>query len=126
MLSPALQPEFDFLILYGPRKQSFTTIEVAEILGVSDEFVRLLISGGELHAHLHGLGEDKKTDAGKTIAARKTARVTRESLRLYLAKTANYDDQARIDLVVNVLSVFTPAMRAAAIARAQKQQSQTK
>jgi hypothetical protein len=71
--------EFDFLLPY--RKPFYRVDEVSEAIGgFAHNFVRALIDAGKLEAHRHGSGE-----------FRKVAAVTRRSVLLYLAETANYD-----------------------------------
>jgi len=106
------QLAFDWLIPWGPRKQILTTPEASEVLSVGQDVIRALIETAELHAHrFNATGETE----------RKTNRVTRESVRLYLAKTADYGHADRAEAVLAVTATFSPCERAALITSIQKQ-----
>ena len=110
---PVAQLALDWLIPFRASKQLLNTEETAKVLDVGQDVIRGLVDQGELHAHrFNALGA---TD-------RKTNRVTRESVRLYLVKTANYDDDARVNTVLHVASTFSDSMRAALITALQRQQ----
>jgi hypothetical protein len=70
--------DFDFLLPY--QKPLWRVDEVSAIIGRSTEYVRQLIEAGRLEAH-----------RDSAIGERKTSLVTRRSVLLYLAETANYD-----------------------------------
>jgi hypothetical protein len=70
--------DFDFLLPY--QKPFWRTDEVADVIGRSTQYVRQLIEGGRLEAH-----------QDSAYGERKTSLVTRRSVLLYLAETANYD-----------------------------------
>lgn len=70
--------DFDFLLPF--HKPFWRTDEVAEVIGRSIQYVRQLIEEGRLEAHQDSAYGDRKTSL-----------VTRRSVLLYLAETANYD-----------------------------------
>jgi hypothetical protein len=72
--------DFDFLLPY--QKPLWRTDEVAEVIGRSIQYVRALIEDGRLEAH---------TDSVFGDGERKSSMITRRSVLLYLAETANYD-----------------------------------
>lgn len=103
--------EYDFLI--PVQKSLLRQDEVAEVLDRSTQFVGELIDRGRLEAH-----RDHAFGAG----LRKSNRVTRRSLILYLAETSNYDPAymvMRIEVVLKTLK--TPQLdRLIAFAHRQK------
>jgi len=110
---PVAQLAFDWLIPFRQSKQLLNTEEAAKVLSVGQDVIRALIDDGKLHAHrFNALGT---TD-------RKNNRVTRESLRLYLAGSANYDDDARVASALSVAANFSDSMRAALISGLHRQQ----
>jgi hypothetical protein len=70
--------EFDFLMPF--QKNLLRTDEVSEIIGRSKQFVRELVNNGKLEAH-----------KDSAFGTRESAAITRRSVILYLAETANYD-----------------------------------
>lgn len=85
VLSPSAQKavtngEFDFLLPLA--KPLWRTDEVGTAIGRSRQFVRLLIDEGRLEAH---------QDNGRGERLRISSLVTRRSVVLYMAETANYD-----------------------------------
>ncbi len=74
----AAQRDFDFLIPFQTRKL-LSTADVAHILRREDDFVRKLVERGKLEAHLDS-----------AYGNRLSARITRRSVCVHLARTANY------------------------------------
>jgi hypothetical protein len=70
--------DFDFLLPF--QKPLWRTDEVAEVIGRSIQYVRALIEAGRLEAHQDSAFGDRKSNL-----------ITRRSVLLYLAETANYD-----------------------------------
>lgn len=89
--------DFDFLLPF--QKPFWRTDEVAEVIGRSTQYVRELIDGGRLEAH-----------QDSAYGTRKTSLVTRRSVLLYLAETANYDPGylvIRIEVITKRLTAPT-------------------
>jgi hypothetical protein len=82
--------EYDFLLPYS--KALYRTDEVADCIGRDPAYVRALIDAGRLEAH-----------RDSALGDRKSSRVTRRSILVYLVETANYET---IDIVVRVESVL--------------------
>jgi hypothetical protein len=82
--------EYDFLLPYA--KPLYRTDEVADCIGRDPAYVRALIDAGRLEAH-----------RDSALGDRKSSRVTRRSILIYLVETANYEN---IDIVVRVESVL--------------------
>jgi len=70
--------DFDFLLPF--QKPFWRTDEVAEVIGRSIQYVRALIEDGRLEAHQDSAFGDRKSSL-----------ITRRSVLLYMAETANYD-----------------------------------
>jgi hypothetical protein len=86
--------EYDFLI--PTRKPIMRMDEVASAIGRSIAFVRALIDDSRLEAHRDSAKGDRPTNL-----------VTRRSVVLYLAETANYDPTyvvMRIEVVMKTLT----------------------
>lgn len=78
------QRSFDFLMPY--RKATLNTQEVGQVIGREQDFVRKLIEDGRLEAH-----------ADSAFGERKSNRVTRRSVLVYFARTAQYDPAQFLD-----------------------------
>jgi hypothetical protein len=89
------QRNFDFLMPY--RKALLTTPEVAKTIGREQDFVRALIQDGRLEAH-----------ADSALGERSSNRVTRRSVLVYFARTAEYDPAQFIDAFADLLKALTP------------------
>lgn len=89
------QRNFDFLMPY--RKATLNTQEVGDVIGREQDYVRKLIEDGRLEAH---------TDSA--FGERKSSRVTRRSILVYLARTAQYDPAQFIDSFKDLLATLTP------------------
>jgi hypothetical protein len=87
--------EFDFLVPWS--KTLYRTDEVAECLGRDPAYVRALISAGRLDAH-----------CDSALGDRKSSRVTRRSLIMYLAETANYEQADMVPRFEAVLKTMRP------------------
>ena len=90
--------EFDFLLPYA--KALYRTEEGAETLGREQQFVRNLVAAGRLEAH---------TDNALGMGLRKTSLVTRRSLLLYLAETANYSPNYLVVRIEALMKTLNPA-----------------
>lgn len=82
--------EYDFLLPYA--KPLYRTDEAADCICRDPAYVRALIESGRLEAH-----------RDSALGDRKSSRVTRRSILLYLIETANYEC---IDTVVRVESIL--------------------
>ena len=89
------QRSFDFLMPY--KKALLTTPEVAKVITFGEDFVRELIDDGRLEVH-----------ADSAFGERKTNRVTRRSVLVYFARTAQYDPAHFIDQFRELLKTLTP------------------
>lgn len=89
------QRNFDFLMPY--KKALLTTVEVAKIIGREEDFVRELIAEGRLESH-----------ADSAFGVRKSNRVTRRSVLVYFARTAEYDPAQFIDAFAELFRTLTP------------------
>jgi len=87
------QLTFDWLIPYGPMKQTLTTEEVGRILGISEDSVRGLIDGAQLESHQFN---------ATGISDRKTNRITRRSVTVFLMRTATYEAAAIVGSLVEI------------------------
>jgi hypothetical protein len=81
---------FDFLMPYD--KPLYRTDEVATTIQRSHNSVRELIEAGRLEAHRDSI-----------FGIRKSNLVTRRSVLLYLAETANYDPSSFVDRLESLL-----------------------
>jgi len=88
------QRNFDFLMPY--KKGLLTVPEVAKTIGREQDFVRELIAEGRLESH-----------ADSAFGERKSNRVTRRSVLVYFARTAEYDPAAFIDTFVELFRTLT-------------------
>ena len=91
--------DFDYLMPF--QKSLLRTDEVAGVIGRSKQFVRELIEQGRLEAHVDC-----------AWGTRESSRVTRRSVILYLAETANYDPSfhvVRIEVLLKRLNA--PALQ---------------
>jgi hypothetical protein len=107
-IEPVLTPEklravkrgdFDFLMPFQ-TKNLLRTGEVAAVIGRSPQFVRELVEQGKLEAHV-------SSAYGEGI--RESPLITRRSVILYLAETANYDTSflvIRIEVLFKGLNAF--------------------
>lgn len=88
--------EFDFLLPYA--KSLYRTDEAAECIGRDPAYVRDLIEKGRLEAH-----RDTAIKGGRL-----SNRVTRRSLLLYLAETADYRSDDTLAQVKAFLKTLRP------------------
>jgi hypothetical protein len=88
------QRHFDFLMPY--KKALYTVPETAKAIGREQDFVRELIAEGRLEAH-----------ADSAFGARKSNLVTRRSILVYLARTAQYDPADFIESFADLLAGMT-------------------
>lgn len=89
--------DFDFLLPY--QKPLWRTDEVAEVIGRSIQYVRALIEDGRLEAH-----------QDSAFGERKSNLITRRSVLIYLAETANYDPGylvIRLEVIAKRLNAAT-------------------
>src|SRR5579884_1946366 len=103
--------EYDFLLPYA--KPLYRTDEVAACIDRDPAFVRALIESGRLEAH-----------RDSALGARKSNRVTRRSVLLYLVETANYETIYSVVRIEGVLKTFAPHHLKRIIAYAQKRLEQ--
>jgi len=89
------QLNFDFLLPY--KKSLYSVPETAKAIGRKDDFVRELIDDGRLEAH-----------ADSAFGSLKSNRVTRRSIAVYLARTAQYDPAQFIDQFRELFRTLTP------------------
>ena len=78
-------------------------------MGISQESVRVAIESRELEAHRFTVHGTKADDFGKN-GSRLTNRVTRRSVLLWLAKTADYQPDAIADACYEVAKTLGPAL----------------
>lgn len=90
------QRNFDFLMPY--KKALLTVPEVGKVIGREQDFVRELIDNGRLEAH-----------ADSAFGERKSNRVTRRSVLIYFARTAQYSPSHFIDTFEEILRSLTTA-----------------
>lgn len=103
--------EFDFLLPLA--KNLWRTDEVAGAIGRSMQYVRQLVEEGRLEAY-------KDSACG----GRKSSLITRRSLVLYFAETANHDPSFHVIRIEVLLSNLTPAALDRLIAKATKLRNQ--
>ncbi|HMJ06382.1 MAG TPA: hypothetical protein VK474_09035 [Chthoniobacterales bacterium] len=89
------QRNFDFLMPY--KKALLTTKEVAQVIGREQDFVRELIQEGRLESH-----------ADSAFGLMKSNRVTRRSVLVYFARTAQYEPAQFIDGFRDLFLTLTP------------------
>jgi hypothetical protein len=100
--------EFDFLMPF--QKNLLRTDEVADIIGRSKQFVHELVDSGRLEAH-----------RDSAYGTRKSAVITRRSVILYLAETANYDPTYLVLRIETLLKQLNGTSLARLIQAATKQ-----
>lgn len=88
------QLNFDFLMPF--KKATLNTQEVGQVIGFGDDYVRKLIEDGRLEAH-----------ADSAFGTRPTYRVTRRSILVYFARTAQYDPAQFLDGFKDLLRSLT-------------------
>ncbi len=117
--TPALTPkmeqairngDFEFLLPYS--KALYRTDEVATTIGREQTYVRELVDNGRLEAH-----RDSAT------GTRKSNLVTRRSVVLYLAETANYDPAYLVLRIEAVLKTMRARDLDRLISTAQRQKN---
>lgn len=116
VLSPEKQKavangEFDFLLPLA--KSLWRTDEVGDAIGRSTQFVRELIEQGRLEAH-----------QDSAYGSRNSNLVTRRSVVLYLAETANYDPAYFIIRLESVIKKLKPSALDRLIATATRLRNQ--
>lgn len=89
------QRHFDFLMPY--KKTLLTTPEVAKTIGREQDFVRALIQDGRLETH-----------ADSALGERQSNRITRRSVLVYFARTAQYEPAQFIESFADLLHAMTP------------------
>ena len=90
----AAQRTFDFLMPY--KKALLTTPEVGKVIGRAQDYVRELIDQGRLESH-----------ADSAFGQQKSNMVTRRSVLVYLARTAQYDPAHFVDSITDLLGTLT-------------------
>jgi hypothetical protein len=90
------QRNFDFLLPY--RKPLYTVPDTVKAIGREQDYVRELIDLGRLEAH-----------QDSAFGTRKSNLVTRRSIAVYLARTAQYDPAHFVDSFKELLATLTPA-----------------
>jgi hypothetical protein len=88
------QRNFDFLMPF--KKALYTVPETAKTIGREQDFVRELIQEGRLEAH-----------ADSAFGTRKSNLVTRRSVLVYFARTAQYDPAQFLDAFGDLMSALT-------------------
>ena len=104
------QGDFDFLLPL--QKNLWRTDEVADAISRDQQYVRALIDDGRLEAH-----------RDSALGVRKSSLITRRSILLYLAETANYDPAYLVLRLEAVLKKLNPAALDRLIAAARQQQN---
>lgn len=89
------QRNFDFLLPY--KKPLYTVPETGKTIGREQDFVRELIELGRLEAH-----------ADSAFGTRKSNLITRRSIAVYFARTAQYDPAHFVDSFKDLLTTLTP------------------
>jgi hypothetical protein len=89
------QRHFDFLMPY--KKALYSVREAAKAIGREQDFVRKLIELGRLEAH-----------ADSAFGTQKTNLVTRRSILVYHARTAQYAPADFIESFADLLRALTP------------------
>lgn len=110
-LLAAEQGEFDFLMPFSERRSLLNAKEVALCIGREVDFVYSLIEDAQLEAH--GIPDRKRTEY----------RITRRSVLLYLARTANYEPKYHLDRMLKCVDAMTPAEFEALIKHATKRRA---
>ena len=100
--------EYDFLLPYA--KPLYRTDEAADCICRDPAYVRALIESGRLEAH-----------RDSALGDRKSSRVTRRSILLYLIETANYETIDTVVRLESILKTIAPHHLKRIIAAAQKQ-----
>jgi hypothetical protein len=90
----AARRTFDFLMPY--KKSLFTTPEVCKVICRGRDYVRELIAQGRLESH-----------ADSAFGQQKSNTVTRRSVLVYLARTAQYDPSHFLDSIIDLLGTLT-------------------
>ncbi|WP_269538111.1 hypothetical protein [Cerasicoccus fimbriatus] len=99
MLSPKLPHSntFDWLIA-NPGKRTFKRGEVGKLLCLSPDSVQRLIDQGELwgicHESMRGSGQ------------RRSYAITRDSILCYLGKTADHDEEMKVEMLCRALDTI--------------------
>ena len=88
------QRHFDFLMPY--RKALYNVPETATAIGREQDFVRELIAEGRLEAH-----------SDSAFGVRKSSLVTRRSILVYLARTAQYEPAQFLESFAELLAAMT-------------------
>jgi hypothetical protein len=102
--------EFEFLMPY--EKPLYRTNEVAETIGRDQAYVRVLVEAKRLEAH-----------RDSAFGTRKSNLITRRSLVLYLAETANYQPAHLVLRIEALLKSLTSAQLDRLIDTARKHQN---
>ena len=107
------QLTFDWLIPYGPMKQTLTTEEVGRILGMGQDSVRGLIDTAQLESHQFNASGSSD---------RQTNRVTRRSVTVFLMRSATYEADAIVGSLTEIFKTqLTEAQRRSFLAGIQPQ-----
>lgn len=96
---------FDFLL---PRKPALRVKEVCSILALRKTTVEELMTDGQLWGHEHN-GRANRAKRDKQLSQlprRMTATICRESLQLYLIRTATYDADMKRQAALEALATF--------------------
>lgn len=113
--------DFDFLMPF--QKNLLRTDEVSEIIGRSRQFVHELLQEGRLEAHYDSVYSVASGDEPRK-GPRKSPRITRRSVILYLAETANYDAGYLVIRIETLLPKLNQAALDRLIASATKHRNQ--
>jgi hypothetical protein len=103
--------EFDFLLPLA--KNLWRTDEVADAIGRGTQYVRQLVEEGRLEAH-----------KDSAFGSRESSLITRRSLVLYFAETANYDPTFHVVRIEALLPKLTTPALDRLIAKATKLRNQ--
>lgn len=101
-----VQGDFDFLL--GSGRRLFTTTQAAAVIGREADYVRALVEDARLEAH-----------SDSALGERKSHLITRRSLLVYLASTANYQPAGYASYLDALVDELTGPQLDHFIARAQ-------
>jgi hypothetical protein len=107
----AANGEFDFLLPLA--KNLWRTDEVADAIGRGTQYVRQLVEEGRLEAH-----------KDSAFGSRESSLITRRSLVLYFAETANYDPTFHVVRIEALLPKLTCAALDRLVAKVTKLRNQ--
>lgn len=105
------QIEFDFLMPFSDRRTLLSVQEVCACIGRGDTFVYEQVQNGNFEAH------------GTLADQKQRLRITRRSVLLWLARTAQYEPQYFMDRLLNMIDALTSAQCEQVIKRATARRS---